>query len=198
MTDLLKDRGRGDEADHFRKLDRALIEKMRERARIADVAKALADKLRVDDAELLARVQALGLDQETGPAILLAPLIQVAWADGGVSEAERAVVLSMAESRGVEPGTPAHSKLLAWMKERPSDVLFETATECMRIGFSVLPDAERTERVKTLVDTCRRVAEASGHTLGRLLGFHDGVSEDEERTLDAISAKLRAGMAVRD
>lgn len=198
MRDLLKDRGRGDEADHFRKLDNALIEKMRERARVADIAKALADKLRVDDAELLARVQALGLDQQTGPAILLAPLVQVAWADGGVSEAEQNVVLSIAESRGLEPGSPAHSKLLAWMKERPSDALFETATECMRIGLAVLPDGERIERVKSLVDTCRRVAEASGNTLGRLLGFGDGVSEDEDRVLDAISAKLRAGMVVRD
>jgi hypothetical protein len=197
MKDLLKERGRGEETDHFRKMDQQLIEKMRERARVADVAKALADKLRVDDAELLTRVAALGLDAETGPAILLAPLVQVAWSDGSASEPEKAKVLELAEGRGVEPGTPAHDKLLSWLKARPSDQLFDLATECMRIGFSVLPAPERDERIKELVAGCRAVAQASGGSLGKLLGLSDGVSGDEERVLDAISHKLRAGTASR-
>jgi hypothetical protein len=54
MKDLLKDRGRGEETEHFHREDAKLIEKMRERAHLEDVAKALAAKLRVDDAELLA------------------------------------------------------------------------------------------------------------------------------------------------
>jgi len=192
MKDVLKDRGRGEETDHFRKMDQQLIEKMRERARVSDIAKALAAKLRVDDEEMLTRVRELGLDEQTGPAILLAPLVQVAWSDKGVTDAERNVVLEIAASRGVESGTPAHTKLVAWLKDRPSDKLFETATECMRIGFSVLPPAERDERIKALVASCRRVAEASGGSLGKLLGLGDGVSGDEEKVLDAISAKLRA------
>src|SRR5438105_1472934 len=126
MKDLLKERGRGEESEHCRNLDKQLVEKMRERARLADVAKALADKLRVDDAELLVRVAALGLDEQTGHAILLAPLVQVAWADGSVSEPERRVVLQTAVSRGVEEGSPAYEKLLSWMKDRPSYDLFET------------------------------------------------------------------------
>jgi hypothetical protein len=161
------------------------------------VAKALADKLRVDDAELLSRVAALGLDAETGPAILLAPLVQVAWSDGSASEAEKAKVIELAESRGIDPGTPAHTKLESWLERRPADELFDLATECMRIGFTVLPAAERDERIKALVAACRQVAAASGGSLGRLLGLSDGVSGDEERVLDAISKKLRAGTAAR-
>ena len=80
MKDLLKDRERGAEADHFRREDAKLLEKMRARAQVGEIATALAAKLRIDDAELLRRVADLGLDQETGPAILLAPLVQVAWA----------------------------------------------------------------------------------------------------------------------
>jgi hypothetical protein len=197
MKDLLKERGRGEETDHFRKLDQQLVEKMRERARVADVAKALADKLRVDDAELLSRVAALGLDAETGPAILFAPLVQVAWSDGSASEPEKAKVLEVAASRGLDPGTPAHSKLVSWLEKRPSDELFELATECMRIGFTVLAPAERDERIREIVAACRKVAEASGGSLGKLLGISDGVSGDEERVLDAISKKLRAGTAAR-
>jgi tellurite resistance protein len=189
MKDLLKERGRGDEADYFRKQDQKLLEKMRERARLGDIAKELAAKLRIDDAELLNRVRALGLNQDTGAAILLAPLVQVAWAEGEVSEAERGTVL--AASRGVEPGTPAHGQLLEWLRQRPSDAVFEAAMEVMKVGFSVLPPAERDERIQGLVAACRRVAQASGGGLTRLIGIGDGVSGDEGAVLDAITTKLR-------
>jgi len=197
MTDLLKEKARGEEADHFRREDAKLIEKMRERARLGEIAQALAAKLRIEDAELLRRVAELGLDQQTGAAILLAPLVQVAWAEGRVDDAEKNVVIELAESRGVTAGTPAHDKLLEWLRVRPSDALFETATEVMRIGLSVLPPAERDERVKALVAACRRVAEASGGGLGRLLGINDGVSGQEGAVLDAISTRLRAAGATR-
>jgi tellurite resistance protein len=191
MKDLLKERGRGDEADYFRKQDQKLLEKMRERARLGDIAKELAAKLRIDDAELLNRVRALGLNQDTGAAILLAPLVQVAWAEGEVSEAERGTVLELAASRGVEPGTPAHGQLLEWLRQRPSDAVFEAAMEVMKVGFSVLPPAERDERIQGLVAACRRVAQASGGGLTRLIGIGDGVSGDEGAVLDAITTKLR-------
>ena len=189
--DLLKDRGRGEEADYFRREDEKLLEKMRARARVQDIAEALAAKLSVDDAELLRRVADLGLDHETGAAILLAPLVQVAWAEGNVTDAERAVVLDLAAARGVTQGTPPHGKLLEWLQRRPSDILFEAAMEVMRVGFSVLPPEERDERVRGLVDACRRVAEASGGGLARLLGM-GSVSGEEDAVLDAIATKLRA------
>jgi hypothetical protein len=191
MSDLLKDRERAFEADYFRKQDEKLLAKMRERAALQDLASALADKLRVDDAELLKRVADLGLDQGTGAAILLAPLVQVAWAEGHVSDAERAVVLEVAASRGVVPGTPAHAKLESWLKTRPPDTLFETALEVLRVAESVLQPGEREERVKAIVDACRRVAGASGGGLGKLLGMSSGVSGDEAAVLDAITKKLR-------
>ena len=194
MSDLLKDRERGMEADYFRKQDAKLIEKMRERASLDEVAQALAEKLRVDNAELVKRIQQLGLNHETGPAILLAPLVQVAWAEGKVSEAERATVLEIAEARGLQPGTPAHQKLLEWLRQRPADAVFELALEAMKAGYAVLPPFERVEREKALVDACRRVAQASGGGLGRLLGMGDGTSGDEAAVLDAITAKLRSGV----
>ncbi len=192
MKDLLKERERGAEGDHFRREDAKLIEKMRERARVGEIATALAAKLRVDDAELLRRVTDLGLDQETGPAILFAPVVQVAWAEGSVTDAERAQVLELAVSRGLTPGMPAHDKLLEWLRQRPSEALFETALEVMRVGFSVLPPSERDERIRALVAACRRVAEASGGGLARLIGMGDAVSGDENMVLDAIATKLRA------
>ena len=134
MSDLLKERERAFEADYFRKQDEKLLAKMRERAALQEVASALADKLRVDDAELLRRVAALGLDEGSGAAILLAPLVQVAWAEGHVSERERETVLEIAASRGVGPGSPARAKLESWLKTRPDDSVFETAMEVLRVA----------------------------------------------------------------
>jgi prepilin-type processing-associated H-X9-DG protein len=192
LTDLLKERERGEETDYFRRADAKLIEKMRARAQLSEIAQALADKLRVDDPELLRRVAELGLDRETGTAILVAPLVQVAWADGHVSEAERSMVLELAASRGLVAGMPAHDKLLEWLRERPSDAVFETALEVMRVGFSVLPAAERDERITSLVAACRRIAEASGGGLVRLIGLSHGVFGAESATLDAITTGLTA------
>jgi tellurite resistance protein len=193
MSDLLKERGKGSEADYFRKQDAKLLEKMRERASLDEVATALAAKLRVDDAELVRRLQQLGITHETGTAILLAPLVQVAWAEGRVSEAERATVLEIAESRGLEPKSHAYKRVVEWLHQRPSDEIFHLAMEVMKAGFSVLPPAEREESIKGLVAACRRVAQASGGGLGRLLGMGDGTSGDEAAVLEAISAKLRSG-----
>lgn len=197
MSDIFKERERGFEADYFRKQDAKLLAKMRERAALQEVAQALAEKLRVDDAELLKRVTDLGLDRETGPAILLAPLVQVAWAEGAVNDRERAVVFEIAASRGVGPGSPAHAQLDAWLRQRPADALFETALEVMKAAASVLPPEEREERIREVVGGCRRVAEASGGGLAKLLGMGSAVSGDESSVLEAITAKLRSAPQAR-
>ncbi len=197
MKDVLKDRGRGEEADYFRKQDQKLLQKMRERAALEDVAGALADKLRVDDAELLKRVIDLGLTRDTGAAILLVPLVQVAWAEGSVSPKEREVVFEIAASRGIEAGSAAHQQLTSWLEKRPSDALFETALEVMKSGIAVLPDDEREERVRDIVGACTRVAEASGGGLGKILGIKTGVVGQESAVLDAIGAKLRSSGSAR-
>ena len=49
----------------------------------------LAVKLQIDDPALLRRIMALGVTLDTGAAFLLAPLVQVAWAEGGVTDRER-------------------------------------------------------------------------------------------------------------
>jgi hypothetical protein len=190
MKDIFKERERGYEADYFRKQDAELLEKMRGRARLQDVAQALANKLRVDNAELLRRVVDLGLTHDTGPAILLAPLVQVAWAEGKVTNRERDIVFEIAASRGIDSGSPAHTQLVQWLQNRPPDELFETAMEVMKAGLAVLTPAERDERIHGIVEGCTRIAEASGAGLTKLLGIGSGVTSDESAVLDAITTKL--------
>src|SRR5512144_460515 len=124
MRDLLAERERGMEADYFHKQDAKLIQKIRERAKLQEVALALAEKLQIDDPALLQRVVGLGLNRETGAAMLVVPLVQVAWADGEVTDREREVLLEIAAERGVVAGTPPHAQLVAWLRERPAVELF--------------------------------------------------------------------------
>ena len=150
----------------------------------------LAEQLQVDNPELLRRVIALGVTLDTGPAFLLAPLVQVAWAEGNVTDRERDTVLRLAAARGVEVGSPAHAQLLKWLQERPANDLFDTAMEVIRGGLALLPQEEREERLKHIVQACHEVAEASGG-LAKVLGLGSGVSGEEEALLEAIATTLR-------
>jgi hypothetical protein len=190
LKDLLRERERGFEVDYFNKRDAKLIQKIRGRAHLQEVAAALAEKLQVDAPALLQRAAGLGLTRETGAALLVAPLVQVAWADGDVTDRERAVVLEIAATRGVVAGTPPHAQLLAWLQACPGAELFDTAIEIINMGFAVLPAAERANRVRAVLDACERVAEAAGELA--MLGLRYGASGAEAAVLDTLTRKLHA------
>jgi hypothetical protein len=189
--DSFKERARADEEVYFRKQDAKLLEKLREDAQLDEIVMALAEKLQVDNAELLRRVMGLGVTRDTGPAFLLAPLVQVAWGEGEVTGRERDTVLRIAAEHGIEAGSPAHAQLLEWLRERPADDLFDMAMEVIKFGLAAMPPDERDQRIKRIVQGCREVAEASGGGLSRMLGLGSGVSGEEESLLDAITTTLR-------
>jgi hypothetical protein len=190
--DQIKQRGRALEEEHIRKHEAKLLERLRQRAQLDKLAEALAVELQVANPELLKRIMDFGITLETGATFLLAPLIQIAWAEGKVTEPEREAVLQIAGECGIKTGSPAHAKAVEWLRERPVDALFDTSIEALKAGLSVLTPEERAERVKRIVDYCRRVASASGGGLARVLGISSGVSQDEESLIDAIGTTLRA------
>lgn len=189
---FLGDREKAMEADYFRKENEKLLEKLRQGAKLDDIAKALADKLQVDNQDLLGRVRDLGVTLETAPALFLTPLVQVAWAEGSVGNREREAVLRLARERDVQEDSPAYAQLVEWLKVRPSDALFDAGLEVIKYGFAVLPPKEMEERIVRLIDACHDVAAASGTELARLLGLGDGVSRVEAHMLDEFNARLRA------
>ena len=188
---FLGDREKAMEADYFRKENERLLERLRQGAKLDDIAKALAEKLQVDNPELLGRVRALGVTPEAAPALFLTPLVQVAWAEGSVGNRERDAVLRLARQRDVQESSPTYAQLVEWLKVRPSDAVFDVGLELIKYGFAVLPLNEREERIDRLIDACHEVAAASGTELARLLGLGDGVSRVESHMLDEFSVRLR-------
>ncbi len=188
--DVFKDRERGLEEEFFRKSEAQILEKMRASAKLQEIAGALAEVLKVKNPELLSRTMALEINRDTASAFLLAPLVQVAWAEGKVTEPEREAILRFARSRGIEDGSPAQAQLLAWLQARPPQVLFDTAIEVIKAGLVEFPPEEREERIAKMIQVCREVSEASGGIAKALGG--SGISKEEKSVLEIVTSALRS------
>ena len=186
--DMFRDRERGEEEAYFRQHDARLIEKLRQKAQFSEIAHALAEKLHADEPELLERIKKLGVTLDTGSAFILAPLVEVAWVDGDVSHAERDAILQIAKQRGVAPGSADYRQLLDWLAHRPSEEVFRTAMEAIRIGLSVLPPDESEQRIATIIKACEDVAQAAGG-IAELLHL-DRISYSESAVIAAIRRHL--------
>jgi hypothetical protein len=189
---IFGDREKAMEEAYFRQEDAKLLDKLRQEAQLHEIAFALGEKLHVDNPDLLRRVRQLGITVETAPALFLAPLVQVAWADGSVGREEHDAVLRLARGRGVEIGSPGYAQLVDWLDIRPPDKVFNTAVEVLKAGFAVLPPSEREERLQRIVDACHEVARAAGGGLiDQLLRLGNSVSNPETTMLDRITKALR-------
>src|ERR687885_2444648 len=103
--EFLGDRRRKEEEEYFRKQEQLLIDKLRQRAREDASRRDMAERTGVADQEILRDLEALGYTPETVLLLHLVPLVKVAWAEGGVSERERALILEAARARGIEAGS---------------------------------------------------------------------------------------------
>jgi len=186
--DMFRDRERAEEETYFRQRDAKLIAKLQERAALSEIAHALAEKLHADEPALLERIKKLGVTLDTGSAFILAPLVEVAWADGEISHAERDTILHIAKQRGVVPGSADDHQLRDWLAHRPSNEVFQTALDAIRVGLSVLPPAESHQRIETMIKACDDVAKAAGGITGLLQ--LEGVSHEENAVIAAIRSHL--------
>ena len=187
--DIFYDRERAEEAVYFHHRDAKLIETLRQQAALAEIAHALAEKLQADEPVLLENIRKLGVTLDTGAAFILAPLVEVAWADGHVSHAARDAVLRVATRRGVVPGSADHRQLLDWLAHRPPETIFRAALEAIRVGISVLPPGERKERIAGIVGACEEVAHATAGGLAKLL-LTRSISDEEQAVIDLVRNHL--------
>jgi hypothetical protein len=184
--DFLDDRRRASEDDYFRKKDRELVEKMRAAA-AADRAKSeLSASTGLSDPALLAELAALGFTPDTVSVLPLAPIVEMAWAEGGVTAAERTLLVTLARSRGIAEGSPADRQLSEWLSRQPSPAVFERATRLIRAMLDTGSPAGGTLTADELIKYSESIAAASGGILG--LGK---VSADERATLARIVAALK-------
>lgn len=183
--DMFAERGRSLEEEYFRRKDKELIERMR-RAAAADEARSeMGKRTGLTDPELLKELEALGFTPDTVILLPLVPVIQVAWAEGGVSAAERHLIFKLARARGVAEGDAADRQLTEWLDRRPADHVFVYATRLIRAMLDASDDAGFS--ADDLVKQAESIASASGG----MLGIIGRVSAEERELLSELSAKLK-------
>jgi hypothetical protein len=178
---------RAREDEYFRRKDRELIEKMRKAAAADEARQELQAASGVRDPELLQELEALGFTPDTVSLLPLVPIVQVAWAEGSVTDAERALIVKLARERGIAPHSPADVELAAWLAERPADFVFARATRLIKAMLDLPTGEGPAIQVDDLMRHCEAIAAASGG----VLGFRK-VSSEERALLREIEAALKA------
>ena len=190
MTDkeVFGDRRRALEDEYFHRQERELMEKLRQRGLEDATRRGMSERTGVADEEILRDLQALGYTPETVMLLHLVPLLQMAWAEGSVSDSERDLILEAARARGVDKDSAADRQLAAWLTDRPSEELFEKTLRAIAAILQLRPLEERDASEKDLVTRLTAIASASGG----ILGFGK-VSPQEQEMLERITqAMVRA------
>lgn len=189
MSDeFLGDRKKALEESFFAKENERLLEKLRaEQARL-EAKEALAQASQIQDDAVIERLVELGIGPDTWTALLLVPLVEVAWADGVLEERERKAVLEAAANTGITPGRASYDLLERWLDERPDGRLLEVWGEYVVGVASRLDEQGRHTLHDEILGNARRVAEAAGG----ILGFGNKVSEQERAVLNRLEDAFRS------
>ncbi len=184
--EFLDDRRRGLEDDYFRKKDRELIEKMRRAAADERTRNEMSAKTGLTDPALVAELQELGFTPETLSVLPLVPIVQVAWAEGGITSAERNLLVKLARERGIVEGSTADRLLHDWMARQPSPEVFARATRLVRAMLDAGTPDTTALSADDLIKYSENIAAASGGILG--IGK---ISPEERDTLAQIAQALK-------
>ena len=186
--DAFGDRRRGLEEEYFHRKERELIEKMRRHAQEESTRRQLGEKAGVASEDILNDLQELGYTPETVMLLHLTPLIQTAWAEGGITERERELIIKAARSRGIDAGTAADAQLTTLLTDRPSEAYFEKTLRAIGAILQAQPPDVGQKTAHDLVSLSTAIAAVSGG----IMGFHT-VSDEERQILAHISEELEKG-----
>ena len=168
-----------------------IIECMRRQAVYLDVAnrcQRIAETTGLSDEEVLPRVRNLGLTPEQVILAHLAPLVQIAWADGRVSDRERTLLINVCRALGGAEGGSSSQQLNEWLDKRPSEAVFKTSLQILKSVIQVLPPENRRQSRIDILSLCVSVSEASGGIAGYLGGQH--TSHEEQKLIKRIAETI--------
>ena len=183
--DWLEEREHVLEEEYFWRQERALIARLREQRQLERQRRALGEQIGVADEAFLAELQTAGFTQDNLDLLHLVPLVEVAWAGGVVSARERELILAMATSRGLAPGSPACKQLGGWLDQRPAQRFFDTALEAIGAILEQEDPEARGADERNLITYCTKIAEATGEVLGLVR-----ISHAERECLERIAHSL--------
>ncbi|MDO9713329.1 hypothetical protein [Paracraurococcus lichenis] len=186
MSETLDVSRRGFEEAWFAEENQRLLRQMLVAEAQACRRSALAVASGLTEERLLDRLIALDIAPDRLAALVLAPLVLVAWSDGTLDPLERAAILKAAAERHVAAGSPAWRLLEGWLEQAPLPMLFEAWAAYARSVLQAMAVPERAAFRSWLLRRARAVAEAASGFLG--LGWT--VSPAEAAMLQRLEAAL--------
>ncbi|MEZ4321127.1 MAG: hypothetical protein R3F61_26850 [Myxococcota bacterium] len=120
------------------------------------------------DPHIRAELDELGLNEDSYRAILLLPLVEVAWVDGVIQPREREAILAYGEGNALLAGG-ARDVLEGWLAERPDHVTFARGRSILveLAHTSGAPEALDTQHIDDVLAHCEQIAESAGGLFDR-------------------------------
>ena len=171
----------------FARENARLLEETRQKAALQDRRDALRQVIKGADDTLLDHLLDLGVNAQTVLAMMLLPLVRVAWADGAIDAKERDAILKAADQRGVHSGSPGYEVLKSWLTQKPGGSVLAAWGKYLEGIWPSLASHERDELRERLLGLARGVAESAGG----FLGLGSKISAAERALLEEIDAALR-------
>ena len=182
--EFLSSRRKALEDSFFHQMDKALLELLKEQAASEKRRQRVAEASGIKDEKVLEHLIALDLGDDTIAALSLIPLIEVAWADGKLQDAERAALLSAAIDSGLEPGSVSYRLFESWLSDPPHPQLLETWKEYI----AALCRDMKVELKNALQEDLLGRAEAIAKAAGGILGLGNKVAVSEKQVLDELKS----------
>jgi len=166
----------------FMQRDQELLKTRQEIAKLAATKEALSSASGITDDATLTVLMNAEIRPETLAALMLVPLIEVAWADGEIQQKEYAAIMHAAEEHGVRKGSPDHAMLTKWLHNRPPKEMLDSWVRYIKGLRRKLQPGELALMRHALLDSAGAVAAAAGG----FLGLTDPVSANERKILDLM------------
>ncbi|MBE2248743.1 MAG: hypothetical protein IAE78_04270 [Myxococcus sp.] len=165
-SDAFDDRRQALEDQFFKKQNDAALQKLKDQQARAATTAEIQRLTGITNPAVLDALCNLKLGGAAVMVMSLFPLIEVAWADGSVTEKERRVVLQQAENVGVGAGTEAALLLAQWLDEKPELSWYQLWADYVGELVKRMKPEERELLKNEVLGRARLVAEASGGFLG--------------------------------
>jgi hypothetical protein len=185
-NDSFVNRRKAQEEEYFRKKESELLEKTRLREAAQANREGMAQELGVSDDEIIANLMELGYERDTLRLLHLVPLVQLAWAEGNVTAAERELILEAIHKRGVTEGNPAYAQFTGWLDTRPPEEFFDRTLRVIAALINQIPAEDSATRKREVLEYSSKIAEASGGMLS-VIGLRSKVSGEERTILERIA-----------
>jgi len=186
--EFLGDRKKALEESFFARENAKLLDRLRAERETHEIREALARVSGIENDEILEKLCALGISADTWTAVSIAPLVEIAWADGKVDATERRAVLAAAEANGIVSGSPGYQLLESWLAHRPDGRLIEAWGAFIVSLCAELGPGEREALKQQVLGRARSIAEATGG----FLGLVKKVSTEEEIILAELAKAFEA------